>query len=99
MAILDLSAAGRQPMTTKDGRFVIAYNGEIYNFRELRKELEALGREFVSRSDTEVVLLSFAQWGPPAVEKFNGMFAFAIWDNMEKELFLARDRWRRGASR
>ncbi len=93
LAILDLSAAGHQPMAADDGRFVITYNGEVYNFRELRAELEGLGRSFRSTSDTEVVLQAYAQWGPVAVEKFNGMFALAVWDSREKELFLARDRY------
>ncbi len=93
LAILDLSPAGHQPMMTADSRFVITYNGEVYNFQELRGQLEALGHAFHSRTDTEVVLRAFVQWGPACVEKFNGMFAFAIWDSRERRLFLARDRY------
>ncbi|MDP6450029.1 MAG: asparagine synthase (glutamine-hydrolyzing) [Lentisphaeria bacterium] len=93
LAIIDLSSAGHQPMTTGDGRFVISYNGEVYNFQELRLELESCGREFQSRTDTEVVLNAFAEWGLDALNRFNGMFAFAIWDRQEQELFLARDRY------
>lgn len=93
LAIIDLSAAGHQPMATEDGRFVMIYNGEIYNFQELRIELEALGHRFHSRTDSEVVLKSLAQWGPDALNRFNGMFALALWDKLKHELFLARDRY------
>ncbi len=93
LAIIDLSPAGHQPMTTADGRYVITYNGEIFNFQELRVELEALGWVFHSRTDTEVALKAFAQWGVDAVRRFNGQFAFAVWDKMERSLFLARDRY------
>ena len=93
LAIIDLSSAGHQPMTTDDGRFVISYNGEVYNFQELRLELESCGRQFHSRTDTEVVLNAYAEWGINALNRFNGMFAFAIWDRQEQELFLARDRY------
>jgi asparagine synthase (glutamine-hydrolysing) len=93
LAILDLSDAGRQPMSTDDGRFVISYNGEVYNFRELRRELESLGHHFHSQTDTEVVLRSFVEWGSDCLIRFNGMFAFAIWDHRQRELFLARDRY------
>jgi asparagine synthase (glutamine-hydrolysing) len=93
LAILDLTEAGAQPMSTDDGRLTITYNGEVYNFRELRGELEALGWKFRSRSDTEVVLKAYAQWGVDCLEKFNGMFALAIWDKSKREMFLARDRY------
>ncbi len=93
LAVIDLTPAGHQPMATQDGRFVIAYNGEVYNFRELRAELETVGRVFTSRSDTEVVLNAYAEWGEAALDRFNGMFAFAVWDREERRLFLARDRY------
>lgn len=93
LAIIDLSPAGHQPMLSEDNRFVLTYNGEIYNFQELRVELETLGHGFHSRTDSEVVLQAYVQWGDKCVEHFNGMFAFAIWDRKKKELFLARDRY------
>lgn len=93
LAIIDLSNAGHQPMVTSDKRYVITYNGEIYNFKELRKDLEKEGVVFNSKCDTEVVLNAFAIWGSKSLEKFNGMFAFAVWDTQEKRLFLARDRY------
>jgi asparagine synthase (glutamine-hydrolysing) len=93
LAIIDLSPAGRQPMATEDGRFVLTYNGEVYNFRELRTELEAVGVRFHSRSDSEVVLKALACWGKAALERFNGMFALALWDSREQRLLLARDRF------
>jgi asparagine synthase (glutamine-hydrolysing) len=93
LSIIDLSAAGHQPMATPDGRFVISYNGELYNFRELRAELETLGWRFRSATDTEVMLYALAQWGKAALPRFNGMFAFALWDRSEQRLLLARDRY------
>ncbi|HKA00265.1 MAG TPA: hypothetical protein VKE70_27330, partial [Candidatus Solibacter sp.] len=78
LAIIDLSPNGKQPMATPDGRFVVTYNGEIYNFRELRTELEALGRRFSTRSDTEVLLAAWSEWREKSLDKFNGMFAFAV---------------------
>jgi len=93
LAIIDLTEAGAQPMSTEDGRLTLTYNGEVYNFRELRGELEALGHKFFSRTDTEVVLKAYAQWGPDCLDRFNGMFALAIWDKSARELFLARDRY------
>src|SRR5262245_22726415 len=93
LAIVDLSNAGRQPMTTPDGRYVISYNGEIYNFAELRVELQARGCTFRSRSDTEVLLAAWATWGETALTRLNGMFAFAVWDRRERELVLVRDRY------
>jgi asparagine synthase (glutamine-hydrolysing) len=93
LAIIDLSPAGHQPMLTRDGRYVLSYNGEIYNFQELRTELEALGHQFHSRTDSEVLLYAYAEWGMGALDRLNGMFAFAIWDKQTRSLFLARDRY------
>jgi asparagine synthase (glutamine-hydrolysing) len=93
LAIIDLSPAGHQPMLSPDGRYALSYNGEVYNFQELRAELESLGHGFRSRTDTEVVLRAYAQWGPDCLPRFNGMFAFALWDKVRQELFLARDRY------
>lgn len=93
LAIIDPSPAGQQPMGTEDGGVVITYNGEVYNFWELRLELERLGKRFHSKTDTEVVLRSYEAWGEACVERFNGMFAFAIWDRRQQRLFLARDRY------
>lgn len=93
LAIIDLSPAGHQPMATEDGRYVMSYNGEVFNFQELRVELEALGWGFRSRTDSEVVLKAFAQWGPASLNRFNGQFAVAIWDKREQRLFLGRDRY------
>jgi asparagine synthase (glutamine-hydrolysing) len=93
LAILDLSAAGHQPMVSACDRYVISFNGEIYNFESLRKELDHLGHKFRSSSDTEVVLAAVSQWGlDAAVRRFNGMFAFALWDQSERVVHLARDR-------
>ncbi len=92
LSIIDLSAAGHQPMVSADGRYVIVFNGEIYNFHELRRALEADGVVFRSHSDTEVLLELFAREGPASVSRLRGMFAFAIWDTQEEELFLVRDR-------
>lgn len=93
LAIIDLSPAGHQPMVSAEQRFVLSYNGEIYNFKELRSELEALGHHFRSRTDSEVVLNAWAEWGEDCVTRFNGMFAFAIWDKREQSLYLVRDRY------
>lgn len=93
LAIIDLSLAGKQPMITGDKQYAITYNGEVYNFRELRVELEQLGYKFKSRTDSEVVLYAYIQWGVKCLDRFNGMFAFAVWDRKKEELFLARDRY------
>ena len=93
LSIIDLSEHGRQPMQTADGRYVMSYNGEVYNFGVLRAELEAKGYTFRSHSDSEVVLNAWHAWGTDAVLRFNGMFAFAIWDRKERKLFLVRDRY------
>jgi asparagine synthase (glutamine-hydrolysing) len=93
LAIIDLSPAGHQPMISVDHRYVLTYNGEIYNYRELRVELEAKGIWFRSQTDSEVVLYALAQWGTDALLKFNGMFALALWDRKEHCLLLARDRY------
>lgn len=91
LAILDTSTAGHMPMCTADGQQTIVFNGEIYNYRALRKELENCGHRFHSDCDTEVVLHMYRQFGPACVKRLNGMFAIAIWDNVEQQLFLARD--------
>jgi asparagine synthase (glutamine-hydrolysing) len=93
LAIIDLSPAGQQPMVTAAADYVLTYNGEIYNFQDLRRELEDLKYEFKSRTDSEVVLNAYAEWGPKCVHRFNGMFAFAVWDKRRRELFLCRDRY------
>lgn len=91
LAIIDL-AGGRQPIQSVDGRFVIVFNGELYNFRSLRKELEDLGHHFRTYSDTEVLLEAYIRWGPACLQRFRGMFALAIYDTQKHEVFLARDR-------
>lgn len=93
LAIIDLSPAGHQPMITTNNRFVLTYNGEIYNYKEIRSELETLGYWFKSKTDSEVVLNALAQWGKNAINKFNGMFSLALWDRKKKVLLLARDRY------
>ena len=93
LSIIDLSSAGDQPMFCKNKRYVISYNGEVYNFKELKRELEILGYGFASKTDTEVILYSLIEWGEDAVNKFNGMFAFAFWDRKERKMLLARDRY------
>ncbi|MGE5363050.1 MAG: asparagine synthase (glutamine-hydrolyzing) [Bacteroidota bacterium] len=93
LAIIDLSALAHQPMLSDDGALVITYNGEIYNYQNLRLELESKGYSFRSKSDTEVVLKSYQEWGSACVEKFNGMFSFAVWDSRRNTLFVARDRY------
>ncbi|MEK6283075.1 MAG: asparagine synthase (glutamine-hydrolyzing) [Acidobacteriota bacterium] len=91
LAIIDTTRAGHQPMLSAAGRYVITFGGEIYNYRELREELENKGHVFKSQTDTEVLLNAFAEWGRDCLPLLNGMFAFAVWDNLERTLTLARD--------
>jgi len=92
LSILDLSAAGTQPLHTADGRFTIVFNGEIYNFQELQRQLESHGHIFKTRSDTEGIVHAYEQYGTACVDHLRGMFAFAIWDDKQRCLFIARDR-------
>lgn len=92
LSILDLSSAGHQPMHSHDGRYVIVFNGEVYNYIEIRKELESK-HKFNSGTDTEVILAAYQEWGKKCLDKFNGMFAFVIYDKKSKEIFAARDRF------
>lgn len=92
LSILDLSPAGHQPMATPDGRYSITFNGEIYNFRELRQHLLSQGEQFASQTDTEIILKLYAREGAGCLQHLRGMFAFAIWDEVQRELFVARDR-------
>ncbi len=92
LSIIDLSSAGHQPMSTRDGRYWMVFNGEIYNYLEIRKGLELDGHNFFSNSDSEVVLAAFRKWGQSCLQSLRGMFAFAIWDTSSRSLFLARDR-------
>ncbi|RRR67908.1 MAG: hypothetical protein EI684_18290 [Candidatus Viridilinea halotolerans] len=93
LAIIDLSPLGHQPMLSADHRYVLTFNGEIYNYRELRAELEAAGYWFRSKTDSEVLLYALAHWGPEALLRLNGMFALACWDRKAHTLLLARDRY------
>jgi asparagine synthase (glutamine-hydrolysing) len=93
LAIIDLSAAGRQPLYNEDGSIGIVYNGELYNFQTLRRDLAARGHRFRSATDTEVIVHAYEEFGPDCVRHFNGMFAFAVWDRRRATLFLARDRF------
>ena len=93
LSIIDLTPSAHQPMTNETGHLVIVYNGEVYNFQSLRMELETAGHRFHSHSDTEVVLHAYEEWGEGCLERFDGMFAFAIWDKRTKRLFAARDRF------
>ena len=92
LSIIDLSTTGHQPMDSDDGNSVIVFNGEVYNFSDIKKELTGFGHQFKGTSDTEVVLKAYIQWGVECLEKFIGMFAFAIWDKTSKKFFIARDR-------
>lgn len=91
LAVLDTSDAGQQPMFSPDGRYVITFNGEIYNFRELKVILETAGYRFASRSDTEVLLAAWQEWGVASLDRLDGIFSFALYDHKERELFLVRD--------
>jgi asparagine synthase (glutamine-hydrolysing) len=91
LAIIDTSSAGHEPMFSPDGRYVLTFNGEIYNYRELREQLKSIGHQFQTNTDAEVLLAAFAEWNRDCLTRLNGMFAFAIWDHKERELTLARD--------
>jgi asparagine synthase (glutamine-hydrolysing) len=93
LSILDLTAAGKQPMYSREKDLVITFNGEVYNFIEIRNELKELGEAFHTETDTEVILRAYKRWGKNAFQKFNGMFAIAIWDSQKEELLLLRDRF------
>ena len=93
LAIIDPGPASHQPMLSADRRYALVYNGEIFNFLEIRNELRQLGHNFRTDSDTEVLLGAYAEWGPDCLNRLNGMWAFAVWDNLQKTLFLARDRF------
>ena len=93
LSIVDLSPSGHQPLSDATGRWWITYNGEVYNYVELKRELEGMGESFQGSSDTEVILAAYRRWGASALHRFNGMFAFAIWDPEKRQLFCARDRF------
>jgi asparagine synthase (glutamine-hydrolysing) len=93
LAIIDLSAAGHQPMSNEDGSIWLTYNGEIYNFKTLREELQALGHSFRSHTDTETVIHAYEEWGTDSFLRFRGMFAFALWDERQRCLYLVKDRF------
>ena len=90
LSIIDLVSASNQPMYSFDGRYILVFNGQIYNFKELKKELKFY--PFKTNSDTEVIIASYIKWGKNCSSKLNGMFSFAIWDKKEQELFCSRDR-------
>src|SRR5512136_603665 len=92
LAIIDLSPAGRQPMCNEDESIRVTYNGEIYNFLDIRKELKARGHRFRSNTDTEVIVHAYEEWDVACLQRFNGMFAFALWDERQQRLWLVRDR-------
>jgi asparagine synthase (glutamine-hydrolysing) len=88
LSIIDTSSAGHEPMFSRDGRFTLTFNGEIYNYRELRAELETKGHAFRTQTDIEVLLTAWQEWGEASLKRLNGMFAFALWDEKERALFL-----------
>jgi asparagine synthase (glutamine-hydrolysing) len=92
LAIIDLSSAGAQPMTNEDQTIWLTYNGEIYNFQEVRNDLEKRGHTFHSNSDSEVIIHAYEEWGVECLSRFNGMFAFGLWDEPRNRLWLVRDR-------
>ena len=92
LKIIDLTDAARQPMTNEEGSIRLIYNGEIYNYRELRPELERAGHRFASATDSEVILHGYEQWGLECLQRLNGMFAFALWDHARQRMWLVRDR-------
>jgi len=93
LSIIDLTSAGRQPIIDDEERFYLIYNGEIYNYIELKEELKKYGHRFTTDTDSEVIIYAYKQWGVECLKRFNGMFAFCVYDNLEKKLFLARDRF------
>lgn len=93
LAILDVSACGSMPMEIEDGAYSVTYNGEIYNYKEIREELERNGRRFHTKTDTEVILRAYQEWGEECLLKFNGMWSFGLWDRAKQRLFCARDRF------
>src|ERR1035437_8903568 len=93
LSIIDLSSAGHQPKISKDGRYVVVFNGEIYNYIELRNELVKEGVLFETQTDTEVLLNAYIHWGEDCLHRFNGMWSFAIYDRQKKSIFIARDRF------
>jgi asparagine synthase (glutamine-hydrolysing) len=93
LSIIDLSSAGHQPMPNADKSLWIVFNGEIYNYIELRTQLQAMGHKFISNSDTEVIIHAYQEWGAGCLNRFNGMWAFCIWDKRKKEFFCSRDRF------
>ncbi len=93
LSIIDLTRAGRQPMSNESGSIWLIYNGELYNYREIKNDLSSLGHKFQSSADSEVIIHAYEEWGSDCLRRFNGMWAFAIWDERYEELFLARDRF------
>jgi asparagine synthase (glutamine-hydrolysing) len=91
LSIVDL-AGGQQPLSNEDGRIWVTYNGEIYNHRDVRAELESAGHRYTTRSDTETIVHAYEQWGDDCVHRFRGMFAFGLWDAPKRRLLLVRDR-------